>query len=117
MKLKAPIGCHAVSHGRRSIAMAEDGTIDADDEAALIFIAHGFRPIENGEDKQAVRSKADEPSRNTQTMSRSPVAESRDIEALSRKELFAFLKAKGIPVALPVTNLELRAAARRAGGG
>jgi hypothetical protein len=50
-------------------------------------------------------------------MSRSPVAESRDIEALSRKELFAFLKAKGIPVALPVTNLELRAAARRAGGG
>ena len=86
MKLKAPIGCHAVSHGRRSIAMAEDGTIDADDEAALIFIAHGFRPIENGEDKQAVRSKADEPSRNTQTMSRSPVAESRDIEALSRKQ-------------------------------
>jgi hypothetical protein len=117
MKLKAPNGCHAVSHGGRSIAMAEEGTIDADDEAALVFIAHGFRPIENGEDKQAVRSKADESSRNAQTMSRSPVAESRDIEALSRKELFAFLKAKGIPVALPVTNLELRAAARRAGGG
>ena len=117
MKLKAPIGCHAVSHRGRSIAMAEDGTIDADDEAALVFIAHGFRPIENGEDKQAVRSKADEPSRNAQTMSRSPVDESRDIEALSRKELFAFLKAKGVPVALPITNNELRAAARGARDG
>lgn len=116
MKLKAPIGCHAVSHGGRSIAMAEDGTIDADDEAGQVFTAHGFRPIENGGDKQAVRPKADEPSGNAQTMSRSPVAASRDIEALSRKELFAFLKAKGFPVALPVTNLELRAAARRAGG-
>lgn len=37
-----------------------------------------------------------------------------DISSLSRRELFAFLRAKGIPVSLPVTNDELRAAARRA---
>ncbi len=47
MKLKAPIGCHAASHQGRSIAIAEDGTINADDEAAAVFIAHGFRPAED----------------------------------------------------------------------
>ncbi len=38
----------------------------------------------------------------------------KDIAALSRRELFAFLRAKGVSVSLPVTNEELRAAARRA---
>ncbi|MGH6848445.1 MAG: hypothetical protein ACREC0_13715 [Methylocella sp.] len=37
-----------------------------------------------------------------------------DISVLSRRALFAFLKAKGVSVSLPVTNEELRAAARRA---
>jgi hypothetical protein len=35
-----------------------------------------------------------------------------DMPVLRRRELFAFLKAKGVTVALPVTNEELRAAAR-----
>lgn len=37
-----------------------------------------------------------------------------DISSLNRRALFAFLRAKGVPVALPITNEELRAAARRA---
>jgi len=37
-----------------------------------------------------------------------------DISGLNRPALFAFLKAKGVSVSLPVTNEELRAAARRA---
>lgn len=40
-----------------------------------------------------------------------------DISVLNRPELFAFLKAKGVSVSLPVTNEELRAAARRARDG
>jgi hypothetical protein len=37
-----------------------------------------------------------------------------DISGLNRPALFAFLRAKGISVSLPVTNEELRTAARRA---
>jgi hypothetical protein len=36
-----------------------------------------------------------------------------DISGLNRPALFAFLRAKGVSVSLPVTNEELRAAARR----
>ncbi len=37
-----------------------------------------------------------------------------EISGLNRRALFAFLRAKGVSVSLPVTNEELRAAARRA---
>jgi hypothetical protein len=37
-----------------------------------------------------------------------------DISGLNRPALFAFLRAKGVSVSLPITNEELRAAARRA---
>lgn len=37
-----------------------------------------------------------------------------DISSLNRPALFAFLRAKGVSVSLPITNEELRAAARRA---
>jgi hypothetical protein len=39
-----------------------------------------------------------------------------DISVLSRRELFAFLRAKGVSVSLPVTDEVLRAAARHALG-
>jgi hypothetical protein len=41
-------------------------------------------------------------------------AHEQDISGLNRRELFAFLRAKGVSVSLPITNEELRAAARRA---
>jgi hypothetical protein len=37
-----------------------------------------------------------------------------DISGLNRRALFAYLRARGVSVSLPVTNEELRAAARRA---
>jgi hypothetical protein len=37
-----------------------------------------------------------------------------DISTLNRRALFAFLREKGVSVSLPITNDELRAAARRA---
>ncbi|MGH6839641.1 MAG: hypothetical protein ACREDT_12755 [Methylocella sp.] len=37
-----------------------------------------------------------------------------DISSLNRPALFAFLRANGVSVSLPITNEELRAAARRA---
>jgi hypothetical protein len=37
-----------------------------------------------------------------------------DFSSLNRPALFAFLRAKGVKVSLPITNEELRAAARRA---
>ena len=40
-----------------------------------------------------------------------------DVSVLNRRELFAFLRAKGVSVSLPVTNEELRAAARHSLGG
>jgi hypothetical protein len=40
-----------------------------------------------------------------------------DISVLNRRELFAFLRAKGVSVSLPVTNEELRATARHSLGG
>ena len=40
-----------------------------------------------------------------------------DIPVLKRRELFAFLRARGVSVSLPVTNKELRAAARHRLGG
>ncbi len=39
-----------------------------------------------------------------------------DLERLNRPALFALLRKKGVRVALPVTNVELRAAAKRALG-
>ncbi|MCI0466797.1 MAG: hypothetical protein L0Y57_07310 [Beijerinckiaceae bacterium] len=40
-----------------------------------------------------------------------------NIPALNRRELFALLRAKKVPVSLPITNDELRALARRACSG
>jgi hypothetical protein len=40
-----------------------------------------------------------------------------DISVLSRRALFALLRSKGVSISLPVTNEELRAAARHALGG
>ncbi|MGH6851726.1 MAG: hypothetical protein ACREDJ_00705 [Methylocella sp.] len=40
-----------------------------------------------------------------------------DISSLNRRALFAFLRAKGVSVSLPITNEKLRVAARRARDG
>ncbi len=117
MKLKAPLGCQAASHRGRSIAIAEDGTIDADEESAAIFIAHGFRPAEDEVQEQAGGAEPAGYARRSEGMAVEPVSDVPGIESLSRKELFALLRAKSVSVSLPITNSELRAAARRACAG
>jgi hypothetical protein len=117
MKLKAPDGCRMASHRGSAVPIANDGMVEVDDEIALVLIAHGFCPVEKGKGEQAVSSKRDESSGQPETKPDNPDAQPRDIGALSRKELFTFLKAKGVAVALPVTNIELCAAARRARDG
>src|ERR1700752_4145515 len=107
MKLKAPNGCHAASHRGRSIAIAEDGTIDADDEAAAVFIAHGFRPAEGNAREQAGGAKPAGHGRRAEGISIQPGSDIPGIDSLSRRELFALLRAKGVSVALPITNSEL----------
>lgn len=47
----------------------------------------------------------------------SPIAGTGDISSLNRRGLFALLRAKRVPVSLPITNDELRALARRACAG
>ena len=113
MKLQAPAGCCAASHDGRAVPFAEDGTIDVDDEVALVFVAHGFRPVEIGHGKDATESDAVEACQHPETKSVIPVSGTDGIEALSRKELFAFLRAKGVSVSLPITNNELRAVVRQ----
>jgi hypothetical protein len=116
MKLRAPAGCHAASHGGLAVSIAEDGTIDVDDKVALVFIAHGFRKAEVSHGTEATKSKSGKAG---SLPSAKPVIQeigSDEVGALSRKELFAFLRAKGISISLPATNTELRAAVRQSLG-
>ncbi len=113
MKLKAPEGCHAASLGGLAVPFTEDGTINVDDNAAFVFIAHGFRPIKIGQGTDAAKSKTAEAGGIPDGKPVIPETGTGGIEALSRKELFAFLRAKGISVTLPITNNELRAAVQR----
>jgi len=116
MKLKAPTGCHAASHGGRFIAIAQDGTIEVDHEAAPVFIAHGFCRVDTDEGLQPESAKSvhSRPPSKAKSGGTEPIP--RGVEALSRNELFALLRAKGVPVRLPISNNDLRAAARRVWG-
>jgi hypothetical protein len=44
MKLRVPEGCGAISHLGRSLDIAEDNSIEVDDDEWSAFLAHGFRP-------------------------------------------------------------------------
>jgi len=50
MKLRVPEGCHAVSHAARAIEIAEDGSVEVEDEARNVLISHGFIPWEDGQE-------------------------------------------------------------------
>ncbi|MGO8845402.1 MAG: hypothetical protein ACLQFI_08745 [Methylocella sp.] len=150
MKLRVPEGCHAVSHAARAIEIAEDGSVEVEDEARNVLISHGFIPWEGGQETpnlapmtrdQLVSRAMNMTMKTIEAIStddiraRLVVAEAsmppdghedasnnitilalgvEDISSLNRRELFSFLKAKGVSVSLPVTNEELRAAARHA---
>jgi hypothetical protein len=104
MKLRAPDGCTSVSHDGRTYSVAADGSLEVEDPIAAALAAHGFAPWRN-EDRVASGVKVDGKS-----------IAAPDIDSLNRPALFALLREKGVRVALPISNAELRAAARRALG-
>ncbi len=113
MKLRVPSGCGAASHDGHAIEIDTDGCVTVEDHAAQALRAHGFLPL-NGAD-----AKLDAPHEPAHA---EPNAEKHDsygdeVDGLNRRGLFAFLKAKGVGVCLPITNDELRALARRANEG
>ena len=97
MKLRAPEGCASICHEGQIFVVEADGSIEVKKSIAVVLVAHGFLPWDAAD-------AALEP----------PVATtSVDVEKFNRPRLFAFLRANGVRVRLPVTNEELRAAARR----
>ncbi|WP_020177060.1 hypothetical protein [Methyloferula stellata] len=113
MKLRAPPGCGAASHGGERIEIDTEGCVIVEDPAAHALRAHGFLPLSEAE------ARCDAPPRlpHTELSSEKHDSPGDEIEGLNRRGLFAFLKAKGVGVTLPVTNDELRALARRANEG
>jgi hypothetical protein len=110
VKLWAPEGCVTLSYQGRILAIDEDGSIDVEADAFAALAPHGF--VSNPPDgtPQPVESIA----QRAEAASASGLADDDRIESMNRPALFAFLKEKGVSVALPVTNEELRALARRA---
>jgi hypothetical protein len=148
MKLRVPEGCRAASHAGLAIEIAEDRSVEVEDDARNVLISHGFIPWEGGQETpnlaamtheqlvtqamnmtiKMIETISDEDIRTRlATVEASMQPDEREdagasiaisnigieeISVLSRRELFAFLKAKGVSMSLPVTNEELRAAAR-----
>lgn len=44
MKLRVPEGCGAVSHQGQVLEIADDGSVEVNDEAWALLATHGFRP-------------------------------------------------------------------------
>jgi hypothetical protein len=93
MKLRAPHGCSAVIFQGRALPIDEDGLVETDEPTAAALASHGFVSWEGDGPAAAAR-------------------ESLDVDAIARMNrpaLFAWLKAAGVSVSLPVTNEALRA--------
>lgn len=143
VKLRAPEGILSIVHDGVEVPIGNDRSVDADENTAEVFKVHGFRPWSHGEDAVQIdavpRSHVvlDLLKRSRRPLDECPAEilqgslpisaqggvipraetcgkQEQDISSLNRRELFAFLKAKGVSVALPITNEELRAASRRA---
>lgn len=94
INLSGPLGITSVSVAGVEYAVA-DGLVSVKPEHVAALADMGFGPA------PAVVA-VDDP--NSQP--------SEDLATMSRNELFAFLKAKGIAVSLPITNDQLRAIAK-----
>jgi hypothetical protein len=97
MLLRAPQGCTGLSYEGRTYHVGSDGLIDVDDRLVALFLTQGFTPCAGNEARRAIGTN-----------------DSPDVGALDRRALFALLREKGVRVRLPITNVALREAARRA---
>jgi hypothetical protein len=100
MRLRVPPGCGAASHGGFAVDIGADGCVEVEEAAARALRAHGFAACEAELDDMPSSPDIAQPVH--------------DIGRLNRRGLFAFLKAKGVSVSLPITNDELRVLALRA---
>jgi hypothetical protein len=144
VKLRAPDGISSIVHDGGEIPIADDRSVEVDDLSASVFKAHGFRPWNDGvsivpidgkihsqmvlpvleRTRRPLEALPSEELRaswlvatpDTVTLPDDTVTDEQeqDVSRLNRPALFSFLRAKGISVSLPITNEELRAAARRA---
>ena len=143
VKLRAPDGISSIVHGGVEVPFGDDRSVEVDDLSAEVFKVHGFRPWNDGaapidamthsrkvwhllerarrnlEALPAEELRASLPAMAPSTVIPPDDTETggeheQDISGLNRPALFAFLRAKGVSVSLPITNEELRAAARRA---
>ena len=92
MKLRAPPGCSALTHGGETLAVAADGSFESGEAAAAVFLAHGCEPW------------AEPPRR----------AGPRPIDALTRAEIVVALKARGLHGPAGTSTADLRQKLRRA---
>jgi hypothetical protein len=98
MKLRVPPGCGAASYAGRALDIDAEGCVYVEDHAARALRAHGFELLSEDE---------------AEPQSEKPDPLSDDVDRLNRRGLFAFLKANGVGVSLPIANEELRALARK----
>ncbi len=96
MKLRAPPGCTNVSHGGRVLIVEADGSLESDLATAHVLAAHGFLPWHERPPEVEAAMETD------------------FVDRLNRSDLFALLRDRGVRVVLPVTNAQLRSAAKRA---
>jgi hypothetical protein len=139
VKLRAPDGISSIVHDGVEVSIGDDRSVEVDDLSAEVFQVHGFRlwnggkraaPIDVVPHSHKVLHLLERPRRTLDVLPAEGLQASlpatapgtvippddteQDISGLNRRALFAFLRAKGVSVSLPVTNEELRAAARRA---
>ncbi|MGH6823742.1 MAG: hypothetical protein ACREC4_09695 [Methylocella sp.] len=143
VKMRAPDGISSIVHNGVEVQIADDRSVEVDDVSAGVFKVHGFRPWNDGQSALRIdavphsqmvlpvlerirRTVEVLPTEELRTgLATAPATvippedtetggQEQDISGLNRPALFAFLRAKGVSVSLPVTNEELRAAARRA---
>lgn len=112
---------------RPAIEIKEDGSIDAADGIVPVLVAHGFKLCGNDGDcpdsaeayrEEILSSEANKglgkkakADGNMKKEALAFAAGAANVSDYSRKELFAFLKANGVAVSLPITNARLRALA------
>jgi hypothetical protein len=139
VKLRAPDGISSIVHDGVEVPIGDDRSVEVDDLSAEVFQVHGFRPWNGGKSAAPIDAAPyshkvlhllERPRRTLDVLPAEGLQASlpatapgtvippddteQDISGLNRRALFAFLRAKGVSVSLPVTNEELRAAARRA---
>ncbi len=88
------------------IEIGADGCVDVEAELVPVFLAHGFMSLSADSAGHGPL-----PEQQCEAPVQELAATEEDIDALNRRELFAFLRARGLSGSRNATNDELRAIA------